>query len=248
MSKAARLAIGFSLVGSLFPALSSAQQTQSFAVPDLPTLEFSRVPILDRDEGLKIAGLVLLAATLDGTVQRRSQAMRGSGSNRVAEWGNAAGHLRYMGPVLAAGWAVGQIGGRSQLSRATAQATSSGLIAGGIVTVLKRGFGRLRPRDGSSEHFAPFSDHSAFPSGHTTLAVAIATSLAHSTENKTVDAMLYGTAALTGFARINDNKHWFSDVVAGAALGYLVGRQVNAGLKDTRPLIGPGLAGLSISF
>ncbi len=248
MSKAARLVIGFSLVGSLLPASSSAQQPATLLVPDLPTLEFSRVSIVDREEGLKIAGLVLLAASLDGTVQRQAQAMRGSGSNRVADWGNAAGHLRYMGPVLATGWAVGQIAGHSNLSRATVQATSAGLIAGGIATVLKRGFGRFRPRDGSSERFAPLSDHSAFPSGHTTLAFAIATSLAHSTNDKTIGALLYGAAATTGFARINDNKHWFSDVVAGAALGYLVGRQVNAGLKDTRPLVGPGLAGLSIAF
>lgn len=248
MSKAARLAIGFSLVTSLFPAASSAQPTQSLVVPDLPTLEFSRTPIIDRGEGLRVGGLVLLAVMLDGSVQRQAQAMRGSGSNRVADWGNAAGHLKYMGPVLATGWALGHISGRSNLSRAAVQATSSGLIAGGIVTVLKRGFGRYRPRDGSSERFSPLSDHSAFPSGHTTLAVAIATSLAHSTDDKTIEALLYGGAAMTGFARINDNKHWFSDVVAGAALGYLVGRQVNAGLKDTRPLIGPGLAGLSISF
>ena len=248
MSKAARFAIGLSLVGSHLPGSLSAQQQQLFTVPDLPTLEFSRVPIIDREEGLKLAGLVLLAATFDGTVQRRAQAVRGAGSNQVAEWGNAAGHLRYAGPVLAAGWVVGQLSGRSHLSDAAAQATGAGLIAGGIATVLKRGFGRLRPNQGSSERFAPFSDHSAFPSGHTTLAVAIATSLAHSTADKRADVLLYGTAALTGFARINDNKHWFSDVVAGAALGYLVGRQVNAGLKDTRPLVGPGFAGLSVAF
>jgi membrane-associated phospholipid phosphatase len=33
---------------------------------------------------------------------------------------------------------------------------------------------------------------------------------------------LYGLAALTGLARIQQRQHWFSDTVAGGAMGYAI--------------------------
>jgi len=41
-----------------------------------------------------------------------------------------------------------------------------------------------------------------------------------------VPVVSYSAAGLIGASRITENKHWFTDVVAGAALGYLCGRQV----------------------
>jgi hypothetical protein len=37
---------------------------------------------------------------------------------------------------------------------------------------------------------------------------------------------LYGLAGFTGYQRIYDNKHWFSDVFVGAAIGYLIGNSI----------------------
>ena len=41
-----------------------------------------------------------------------------------------------------------------------------------------------------------------------------------------VKIIAYGSASLIGLSRITENKHWVSDVLAGAALGLLSGRQV----------------------
>ena len=41
-----------------------------------------------------------------------------------------------------------------------------------------------------------------------------------------VKVIAYGSASLIGLSRITENKHWVSDVLAGAALGILSGRQV----------------------
>jgi membrane-associated phospholipid phosphatase len=41
-----------------------------------------------------------------------------------------------------------------------------------------------------------------------------------------VPIFAYTAASLIGFSRITENKHWATDVLAGAALGYLTGKQV----------------------
>ena len=69
--------------------------------------------------------------------------------------------------------------------------------------------------------------NSSFPSGHTTVAFAAATVFAMEYKDKPLIPILsYTAATIIGLSRIVENRHWFSDVVAGAALGYLTGRQV----------------------
>jgi membrane-associated phospholipid phosphatase len=66
-----------------------------------------------------------------------------------------------------------------------------------------------------------------FLRGHTTLAFAAATVYAMEYRNKPlIPVLAYTAASLIGLSRITENKHWATDVVAGAALGYLSGRQV----------------------
>ena len=42
-----------------------------------------------------------------------------------------------------------------------------------------------------------------------------------------IPIIAYSIATLVGVSRITENKHWATDVLAGAALGYLTGRQVS---------------------
>jgi membrane-associated phospholipid phosphatase len=101
------------------------------------------------------------------------------------------------------------------------------LITGLYTTVLKASFGRHRPSTGdSSTSFDGFSiDHNSFPSGHTSTAFAIATVFANEYEKTPyIKPISYGLATLTGLSRINDEKHWASDVFIGAALGYFTSK------------------------
>jgi membrane-associated phospholipid phosphatase len=69
--------------------------------------------------------------------------------------------------------------------------------------------------------------NSSFPSGHTTVAFAAATVFAMEYKNKPlVPIIAYSAATLIGISRITENKHWATDVLTGAALGYLTGRLV----------------------
>ena len=63
----------------------------------------------------------------------------------------------------------------------------------------------------------------SFPSGHTYSAFATATSLTYAYGWK-AGVLAFPVAAAIGLGRIADNYHWASDVVAGAFLGYWIGR------------------------
>lgn len=88
------------------------------------------------------------------------------------------------------------------------------LYSGFVATVLKYTVREPRP---NSSH-----EKNSFPSGHTTTAFAFATVVAteHSWE---WGVPAFALAALTGFSRMNDERHFLHDVVAGMTLGVSYG-------------------------
>lgn len=90
----------------------------------------------------------------------------------------------------------------------------SNLIQGGVTHVVKRGVQEPRP-DGSN--------NLSFPSGHTATAFANAEFMRM--EYKDVSPWYgiagYAAAATTGYLRMYNNRHWLSDVIAGAGVGIL---------------------------
>lgn len=96
--------------------------------------------------------------------------------------------------------------------------TAMALVSTGITTLmvhgLKRGTHRLRP-NGSSNN--------SFPSGHTATAFAAAEMLHQEFKEQSpwIGYAGYTIAAATGTLRMYNNRHWFSDVVAGAGFGIL---------------------------
>jgi membrane-associated phospholipid phosphatase len=90
---------------------------------------------------------------------------------------------------------------------------------------------------------------SSFPSGHTTLAFSAATVYAMEYRDKPwVGIISYSVASLVGVSRITENKHWSSDVLAGAALGHLCGRQVVNNYHRYAKLKAPGQKKNTVSF
>lgn len=63
----------------------------------------------------------------------------------------------------------------------------------------------------------------SFPSGHTAEAFASAEFLRMEYQNKSnwYGVLGYSMACMTGYLRMYNNKHWFSDVLAGAGIGIL---------------------------
>jgi membrane-associated phospholipid phosphatase len=67
------------------------------------------------------------------------------------------------------------------------------------------------------------SGYNSFPSGHTAQAFAAATFLSEEYKHKFkwIPYISYGVATLVGILRMANNKHYISDVLAGAGIGYL---------------------------
>ena len=75
----------------------------------------------------------------------------------------------------------------------------------------------------------PFTgwEYSAFPSGHTSAAFALATLFSSIYRDRLwVSFLSYGLATGVAWSRMYDNKHWPSDVFIGAALGFAIGKTV----------------------
>jgi membrane-associated phospholipid phosphatase len=85
---------------------------------------------------------------------------------------------------------------------------------------------RARPMTGR-ERSEFFDGGNSFPSGHSTQAWAVATVIANEYhDRRAVQIAAYGTAAAVSVARFTGQKHYLSDVVAGSALGYMIGKYV----------------------
>ena len=145
-----------------------------------------------------------------------------------------ASDFGYLGlPVYAIGVEAGLVTwlGKGQFDAALQLAliNAEALAVNGVLTrVTQRAVARMRP-DGTS-------DNTSFFSGHTSAAFTTASALCvqHSRleiyggiADKLVCPAAVAVAATTGLLRMIADRHWASDVMAGAAFGTLVGATVS---------------------
>ena len=91
--------------------------------------------------------------------------------------------------------------------------------------IFKYAAGRDRPFTGT--HPGRFFDGGdSFPSTHSSVSWAIASVIAHEYPGWLTQTLAYGAASGVSAARWAGQKHFFSDVAIGAALGWYMGRQV----------------------
>ena len=120
------------------------------------------------------------------------------------------------------------------------------IVDSGLKYALKSTVSRTRP-NGENDN--------AMPSGHTSATFAFATVAGHY-YGKNVSIPAYTLAALVGVSRIENGKHFLSDVVFGATLGYISGRTAVRGTdRSVRqplftwfPVVGWGRTGLTAQW
>lgn len=166
-----------------------------------------------------IAGLALTNADQDAVNHFKSP----STHNTATKWSDIG-----VGAELGVG-ALGWIGGCAKDNPSLASNMFTALAAGGFGQLFnlaaKEAFRRQYPY--ASPHTGDFfyrSRAGSFPSGHATTSFAFAAAIAHKYPHKKWVALsAYGAATALSVARVPANKHFPSDLLMGAALGYATG-------------------------
>lgn len=141
-----------------------------------------------------------------------------------------------IGPAL---YAYGRLTDHPGIDDLGWHGTESAVLAAGITGFIKVMTGRARPYvsadiDPRDFRFAKgtSTDRQSFPSGHTTTAFAVASSVTSEVNRMWprytwyAAPLMYGGATLVALSRIYHDKHWASDVALGAGVGTFSGLKV----------------------
>lgn len=121
-------------------------------------------------------------------------------------------YLQYSPAVLMLGLKAGGYEGRSSWGRMAVSDAFSAAVMTAVVNGVKYSVARPRP-DGTSRN--------SFPSGHTATSFMMAAMLheEYGWRSPWISFGGYAIASATGISRILNNRHWASDVIAGAVIG-----------------------------
>jgi membrane-associated phospholipid phosphatase len=186
----------------------------------VPVIKPQEAPAIKWWHGAIAAGGISALMLLDGPVQRFAQHNSGTGADNAASVFRHFGQPEVYGTITVGLLATGLASHKPGITRAGGRLLTTLVIAGATASVGKFALGRPRPEQ-SLDHdgFVPFSGQAAMPSGHATMAFALATSLADEIHRPWATVGLYTVATGVAWSRINDNRHWLSDVAAGALVG-----------------------------
>ncbi|HEU5153288.1 MAG TPA: phosphatase PAP2 family protein [Gemmatimonadales bacterium] len=207
-------------------------------------------------EAAAVAGAVVASGFLDETVRTYSQDHRTETKDDIARVFKHMGQPEVYATVGLGTILTGLIASDDDITRAGGRITGSLVTAGLSNSIIKYVVGRTRPNHSTipdPDEFEPFSGNVSFPSGHTAMAFALAASVSNEVHFLPAQIGLYSAATLTGWSRINDNAHWLSDVLGGAAVGItsamiMDGRWTIFGLGQPHFLATPNSVSASMSF
>ncbi len=180
-------------------------------------------------------GLSLAATSaflpLDNSIHRQVYEHESPALTSISRAFSLAGAPACLLGMFSAGYLIGHFI-HSDSARATfLLAGESLLITELLVQAGKIGIGRARPYTLEGPFsFNPItlqSQWQSFPSGHSAAAWAVATSLASRVKSSYLRATFFAIASGISLSRIFLDKHFASDVVGSALLGYFIGRKLS---------------------
>ena len=221
---------------------SGAQATRDSAVTDTTRRQQTLFTAADAALAVAFTGLTVAMFPVDRSIAQRLE-NESSKENRFFDRSARGFELLstpgayVIGPAL---YAFGRVTRRQSLEDLGWHGTEAIVIATGITGDLKGTLGRARPYVSADTNPRDFKfgqgfaadDRTSFPSGHTTIAFAAASSVTSEAQRMwpghtwLVAPVMYGGATLVGLSRMYHNLHWASDVVLGAGIGTFSGLKV----------------------
>lgn len=223
-----------------------------WTVDDMKALGRSAVSPRSLPVAAGLGGSVLLLSQWDQELTEGAIARAMNLGSRPRRILNEAGNVRLVRPMALIFFLGTLASGDERLQDAAFTSFEAIVVANLLTNVIKAATGRARPSHGlGAKSFRPFSGRTSFPSGHATTVFAWTTPWLLYYGN-VPSIVLFVVGAGTAFVRMADNFHWFSDVFAGAVIGfgagYLLSRRhqgKRAGF-DLWPVFRMGDAGLSL--
>ena len=225
--------------------LNKQSEKQSSVIEDLKDLALHRFvrdvkyvitwpERLDKSYLLPIIGVGTLIGGLmavDQDVRKYTMSHHNQKTNDFfSDYIDPLGDGRYGAAICGVFYLAGKIFDNDRAKETGIMGVESMAIAGALSSLGKLLIGRERPNKNkgafSYTGVSSKSYKSSLPSGHATMAFSLASVIAEQYENIAVDILAYGAASAVGFQRVYDDKHWLSDVAAGAVLGILVGKTI----------------------
>jgi len=167
------------------------------------------------------------AAALIATDRKISEGLPNTHAQvEVSKWTSRLGSDYFIYPLAASFYFGGKLGDNPR-ARDTARIGIESLADAEIaVNVLKLVTQRPRPDEGNG-HGRFWSGGDAFPSGHSIKTWALARVVAlEFSETKAVPVIAYGLATTVSVSRFAGRRHFASDALVGAAMGYFIGDYV----------------------
>lgn len=226
----------------LVPATARAQM----ASPPAPD-----GPYLSGWQGAAALGVVGALLLVDNGATQLVATHRSALRDGVAKGFRRMGQPEVFATAALGTWAVGLASGSPRLQGAGMRMTAALGLAGLTTHGIKFLIGRARPNAEDADDFRLLGPGRSMPSGHTTVAFALAASAADEIRNPVATVLLYGAAAGAGVSRVYDRKHWLSDVALGAAIGIASAKFVNGrwsvfGLRAPNFLVTAGGVGVTL--
>lgn len=224
------LALGVWVATALFPTASRASDSFLGSALEDTKLYFTAPLRWDEEDWLYFGG-ALAAIGAAHSFDERVRDHFATGSKAVLNGGEDKNSLRDAAPTVAliaiTGLSAAFFDDKDGY-RETWSLIEAGAFSGATAEVLGYAAGRERP-DATTSPNGWGKGGDSFPSLHTTVAFAVGTVFAESgnDEYRWIRRIIgYGVAGATGYVRVQENVHWLSDTVAGAALGIATARFV----------------------
>ena len=178
-----------------------------------------------------IGGGTALLTLADQPLRKGTQGNQRYYSSVPIEGGRIYGEWYSIGGVAGVFGLYGLIAHDTAAKKISIELVQAGIYSEVVTTLLKMAVGRARPyMNKGSGTFRPFiglnADYNSFPSGHSTSAFALSTIMSRHAHSTGLKILAYLPAAFTLASRIYQDKHWVSDELIGAAVGYFVGNWV----------------------
>jgi membrane-associated phospholipid phosphatase len=141
------------------------------------------------------------------------------------------GSGQYILPMAGILYTTGRLTKNADLRDAGLGCATGHLSSAGLRDIIYALVSRARPRITSEPYHIALPgtknwDMHSFLSGHIANSMSCASFLGHRFSLGAAEPLPYMYSAAIGFGRMADGRHWFSDTMAGALMGFAIGRTV----------------------